>query len=509
MAKTNKYWQDRFTAMDDTMYKKSEAFLNNLQKQFKKANLQIEKDMSYWYQKLADNNEISYDEALKFLDADEVADFHMEVAEYIAHGRARGLDSTWERQMVNASSKVHISRLREIQTELANTVHNLYADYNESLTGYLSTMIPDSYYRTAYEIAKGTGVAVSLHALDTARVNKMLTTPWCSDKKAFSGRIWARRDDLINTLNTQLTQMLITGKSPDAMIKKLAHDFNVEKSAAGRLVMTESAAFANEARRQCMKDLDIEEFQFVATLDSHTSELCRNMDGQHFPMSKFEIGVNAPPLHCNCRSCTVPYFDDEFTQDETRAAREPGDEGYKQVPSNMTYKEWEKKYISANKQNNLKKSSKDSKISSPINARTAGHGSAASISLFGGRLNNRQNSILNLLQNYDDSIVVRKKDVSMSDLAALTAKENVEFAMFTKGSERLIIRGDSESVNITPEKAQELANKGYKFSGHTHPGSGRYVLTASDGDYEVLKAFNQKQSVIYNSDGSFTIFEVE
>ena len=111
---------------------------------------------------------------------------------------------------------------------------------------------------------------------------------------------------------------------------------------AGRLVMTETAALQNEARQMCMHDLDVEEFEFVATLDSHTSKLCRSMDGQHFPMSRFKIGLNAPPLNCNCRSCTVPYFNDEFTAGETRAARDGNDEGYMQVPSDMTYKEWEK-----------------------------------------------------------------------------------------------------------------------------------------------------------------------
>jgi hypothetical protein len=35
-------------------------------------------------------------------------------------------------------------------------------------------------------------------------------------------------------------------------------------------------------------------------------------------------------------------------------------------------------------------------------------------------------------------VTVKKGDVSMIDLAALTAKEQVEFAMFTRGSERLI-----------------------------------------------------------------------
>ena len=40
------------------------------------------------------------------------------------------------------------------------------------------------------------------------------------------------------------------------------------------------------------------------------------MDGQVFNMSDYKIGLNAPPLHCFCRSCTVPYFEDDFVQTE-------------------------------------------------------------------------------------------------------------------------------------------------------------------------------------------------
>ncbi len=55
-------------------------------------------------------------------------------------------------------------------------------------------------------------------------------------------------------------------------------------------------------------------------------------------------GVTAPPFHVNCRSCTAPIFDDEFANDEQRAARdEDGDTYY--VSADMTYKEWKKKYV--------------------------------------------------------------------------------------------------------------------------------------------------------------------
>ena len=109
--------------------------------------------------------------------------------------------------------------------------------------------------------------------------------------------------------------------------------------------MTEEAYFSSEAQKEAFKELDVEEFEIVATLDSHTSDICQEMDGKHFKMSEWEIGTTAPPFHVNCRSTTVPYFDDNIGE---RAARgEDGKTYY--VPSDMTYKEWEKSFVKGDK----------------------------------------------------------------------------------------------------------------------------------------------------------------
>ena len=113
---------------------------------------------------------------------------------------------------------------------------------------------------------------------------------------------------------------------------------------AVRVVMTESAAFANKARQDCMKELDVQQFEIMETLDSHTCEFCGFMDLKHFPMKDFQIGVTAPPFHPNCRGCTCPYFGDEFDSVGERAARgEDGKTYY--VSADMTYEEWKKSFV--------------------------------------------------------------------------------------------------------------------------------------------------------------------
>lgn len=98
-----------------------------------------------------------------------------------------------------------------------------------------------------------------------------------------------------------------------------------------------------------------------------------------------------------------------------------------------------------------------SSIDSPIEQRNTGRGKPGAILHYDVSLNNRQQILLDRMPEYDSRILVPKKSVGMVDLAALTAKTGDEFSMFTKGAERLIVRGDYVHVNITQREASKLA----------------------------------------------------
>jgi hypothetical protein len=145
-------------------------------------------------------------------------------------------------------------------------------------------------------------------------------------------------------------------------------------------------------------------------------------------------------------------------------------------------------------------------IDSPIDQRNTGKGNPNAILHLNRPLNNRQQKLLDKLGGYNSRVTVNKKEVNMKDLSALTAATGDEFAMFTKNQERLIIRGDSRHVNINEETAAQLNERGYRWSGHTHPGVEKGFTIPSDGDVLILKQFNQETSVIYNSKGQFSTF---
>lgn len=163
------------------------------------------------------------------------------------------------------------------------------------------------------------------------------------------------------------------------------------------------------------------------------------------------------------------------------------------------------KYIANTRGNDIL----SNKIASPIESRKHPTGIPAGIAVGGDPINSRQKRILDKLPEYDSRYVFKRREVSMKDLAALTAHTNVEFAMFTKGGERLIIRGERNSVNVDPPKAAVLAKQGYRWSGHTHPGREQYLCVPSPGDRNVLAVMGHNYSVIYSSTGRKYVFAVE
>ena len=140
-------------------------------------------------------------------------------------------------------------------------------------------------------------------------------------------------------------------------------------------------------------------------------------------------------------------------------------------------------------------------IEKPIEQRNTGKGHPYAIIHFSRPLNKRQEKLLQSLHAYNCRLTVRKNEVSMKDLAALTAHTGVEYALFTRKGERLIIRGSTEKT-----EARRLVQAGYRWSGHTHPGTDVNTIIASKGDYEILRAFGQKYSVVYDSTGRYGIF---
>lgn len=351
VMKNNAYWKRRMEMLETAQLEKGQRFYADLERQYRIASANIEKEINNWYQRFAENNQITMAEAKKLLKTGELAEFKWNVQEYIKYGEENALNQQWMKELENASARVHISRLEALKIQLQQQVEVLYGNQSDGLDKLLRDIYSEGYYHTAFEIQRGFNIGWDLHDLDSNQLDKILSRPWSLDGRTFSDRIWVNKQQLIGSLQTQLTQAVIRGESPDVLIKNLAQQMNVDKNKAGRLIMTESAAFTSAAQKDCFKALDVEKYEIVATLDNRTSQICQDLDGEVFDMKDYQVGVTAPPFHPWCRTTTVPYFEDNYGE---RAARDEKTGKTYYVPSNMKYKDWKKAFVDGGSKTGLK-----------------------------------------------------------------------------------------------------------------------------------------------------------
>lgn len=338
------YWKLRFEQLEQAQNQKGVKAYADIERQYKEAQKQLEGQIARWYQRFATNNGISLAEARQYLKGADLKEFKWDVQEYIKYGQDNALNGGWMKELENTSAKYHISKLEALKVQTQHSLEVMYAKQFGTMHGALSDAFESGYYHTAYELQHGFNVGWDIAGLDQAHIEKVLAKPWVVDGYNFSERIWGNKNKLISEVHNELSRNIMLGADPQKAIDSLAKKMNTSKNNAGRLVMTEEAYFSSAAQKDCFESLGVEQYEIVATLDSHTSDICRSLDGKHFPMKDYQPGVTAPPFHVYCRSTTVPYFDEQFDIGE-RAARDEETGKTYYIPDDMNYQEWKETFV--------------------------------------------------------------------------------------------------------------------------------------------------------------------
>ena len=349
------YWEDRLLKINEQGYKDAAEFYEELEEAYKIADIEIRKELEDFYHKFADENGIvDLNEAKKILTAGEKAEFQWTVDKYVEECKKLSKEAQeWSKEVKNASLRYRISRLEALETQIDYQLTLLADKTATGLPEVLTKIFSDNYYHTAFEVQGAMGLYSDFHLLPNESIVKTIKKIWSIDGSHFSDRIWANKAKLETVMHKTLTRQFATGDSMDKAIKTISKEMNVEKWKAGRLVSTETAHLQNEAQHECYKELEIEQYQYSATLDSKTCDVCGPMDRKVFNMKDKEEGVNFPVMHPNCRCCTLPYTGQLAGK---RIARDKDDKTI-YVDKNMTYTEWAKKYL----KEEPKKTKKDKK----------------------------------------------------------------------------------------------------------------------------------------------------
>lgn len=187
-----------------------------------------------------------------------------------------------------------------LQGQLKDELRKLGSRQIKALTEAFETNFFDVYFSIGIE----GGQAFS--TIDADAVSHLINQIWCADGKSWSSRIWENTEKLAQTLNDELINCVVSGKSSSQMKKALMERFNVSYSAADSLARTELAHIQTQAAKQRYTDYGIDTVEIWADADERRCEVCGKLHKKRYP-----VGAAVPiPAHPRCRCCIVPVVED-------------------------------------------------------------------------------------------------------------------------------------------------------------------------------------------------------
>ena len=329
------------------MYKAGEMQVNKyftrLEKAFNQTRRELQKTIDAFYFRYAEENGLSFAAAQKKLDAEELGELQ-DFIDLVMKNIGK-----YNQQVNNMSIKARITRYQALEAQVDAILRQLYTiDYESEAERTMQEVYGDTYYRTWYNADQYHGFHAEFAQVNPTVVEKLLEYPF--NGAAFSDRLWKQKDHLQAQLMEAVTTMLIQGRHPSSLTKEFAKKMNSKKFDAYRLLHTESSFLMSEATHAGYKEDGVPKYEILATLDSKTCNVCGDLDNKVYEVGKEVTGVNMPPFHPLCRCTTVPHYDDTPTEGLTRAARDT-DGNPIEVPEDMSWKEWKKKYVDKQEEN--------------------------------------------------------------------------------------------------------------------------------------------------------------
>ena len=309
MAQKNRdYWEER------QVKREAKAFttIQDIEKEYKialeKAKQDINKEISRITTTYMNDNILNYNEALKLLKGDDYKvwkkDLHDYMKEYKNLLKTAPLDAQkLYLEIETLSAKSRISRLDSLKAQVDMEMVKLIFGVEDSSKNALNSVYRDTFL----EVTKDLGINA---IVSRDKIKAVLDRPWSGAN--FSERLWTNTDNLAQTVKQEIVNGMIQWINLKTMTKRVSEKFETaKKNDVERLLRTEVNYVLNQATLDGYKEAGIEKYEFSATLDSRTSQICSELHGEVFEIKKIAVGLNYPPMHPRCRSTTIPVIDYE------------------------------------------------------------------------------------------------------------------------------------------------------------------------------------------------------
>lgn len=140
-------------------------------------------------------------------------------------------------------------------------------------------------------------------------IDAVLEMAWGADELNWLKRLEEDADLWKVYIANDWKRSMLQRKQLDDVLKLLDKRFTSIDSIIKTLGLTESTAIGSLARKKIFAELGITKYRFYTKPDERRCETCGAMHGLVFPISAYEVGVTASPIHPRCRCWEIPIVD--------------------------------------------------------------------------------------------------------------------------------------------------------------------------------------------------------
>ena len=331
---SKKYWEDRAAGRMVSYTAKAESTADTLGKAYYATARYLQGEANDVFNAFTDKFELSIAEAETMLKNAPNKSMFEQMKTALATCTDEQRKQELETLLSSPAYAHRIGRLNDLDSKISDMCSRLANAEIGVDTAHLDDIIQSAYMQTVFDVTKGADYRAAFDLIPESRVKAILSTNWSG--QMFSERVWDNTNALADGLKHDMLVGIMAGKSEQHMADDIMNRCGVGAFEARRLVRTETTCVANMAELYGYKELDIDEYEFSACLDSRTSDLCRELDGKVFKRNSAQTGVNLPPMHPFCRSTTLPVLPSEEDLDKELAGL--GDE----IGADVYFDEWER-----------------------------------------------------------------------------------------------------------------------------------------------------------------------
>ena len=292
--KHDNYWQKR---SDDIMRYVDSTDIDmfaELQKIYAEESAKIQHDLFAFVTKYADDNKMSYSEALQRLRGVDLSDYQANAEKYRKQAEK---DPELLKRLNEQYASSKVTRFDALNLEMTYKIGVMQGIVEKSFENYLKSTA-----KYAYKKVMGGNSG----ALNEPALKELINTPF--NGYNYSEQIWGNTDTLAKDLREVLKRGFIRGDDVRSMASELAKKYNVARARAQTLIRTDGTAIVNRSAIKRYEESGLEFYRISVHMDNRTSQICKRIHRKNklYRIDEFETGITAPPFHYNCRSAVIP-----------------------------------------------------------------------------------------------------------------------------------------------------------------------------------------------------------